>query len=85
MDLDRKKNGVPKKREAPPDGWTSSMEYAFVYAKKIGQIRYVYRGAGEWFITDDEPHTFPYWTVDPLGDWREVSLGGRLHLPTLRK
>ena len=84
MDSIRTKNGKPKKRESPPDGWTSSMEYAFVFAKKSGQVRYLHRAVGQWVITDDEPEASPYWAVDPLGYWKEVACIGQLYLPTFR-
>ena len=85
MKLDREKNGVPKKRHAPPSLWQSTMEYAFVYARKCGLHRYVYCHGGKYIIADDTPHKLPYWEVNPLGEWQKVSESGRLDLPSLRK
>ncbi len=72
MDSIRTKNGKPKKRESPPDGWAISMEYAFIYAKKTSCIRYVHRGAGQWVITDDEPEAYP------IGRWIHWAAGKKL-------
>lgn len=85
MKLDRKKNGEPKDRQGPATTWRSTMEYAFVFARKCGLVRYVYSQGGGYIITDDMPDEVPYYTMDPLGVWTKVTETGQLELPTLRK
>ena len=77
--------GKAKDREKFATTWESTMNYAFVFARKVGLPRYVVKNGVDWIITDAEPECVPYYEVDPMGEWKQITKTGQLTLPTLRR